>query len=212
MSQAFLDFTGIAAALPSENINTDAIIPSPWLRRASGNLAKGLFGALRFDAEGRELDFILNREPFRGAQILFAGRNFGCGSSREAAAWALRDFGIRAVFAPSFADIFQENAYRNGLLAARIAPECLNAAVALIESGTPAPLFSIDLDGETLTSPDGQAWRFTVPASRKRALRTGADEIAMTLEHLADIEAFHAASHTAQPWLYRAVETQGDPQ
>ncbi len=212
MKQPFTDFSGIAAALPVENINTDAIIPSPWLRTAGGNLAKGLFGALRFDGNGNELDFILNREPFRKAQILFAGRNFGCGSSREAAAWALRDFGIRAVFAPSFADIFHENAFRNGILAARIEEDCLAAVNALIQRGTPSPAFAIDLDRETITGPDGTVWAFAVAASRKRALQTGADEIAMTLEHAAEIGRFHDVSRTNQPWLYRAVEAQGEVQ
>ena len=208
MSEPFLDFSGVAAALPSENINTDAIIPSPWLRLATGNLAKGLFGALRFDEAGRERDFILNRGPFRRAQVLFAGRNFGCGSSREAAAWALRDFGIRAVFAPSFADIFHENAFRNSLLAARVEQECVDEADALVECGE-APVYAVDLDAQTVTGPSGRAWTFSIPGSRKRALRTGADEIALTLEHSAEIERFHADSRERQPWLYRVVDSLG---
>lgn len=206
MNAPFANFSAVAAALPVANINTDAIIPSPWLRMANGNLSKGLFGALRFDDAGEERDFILNRTPFRDAKILFAGENFGCGSSREAAAWALRDFGILCVFAPSFADIFYENAFRNGILAARIEPACLTAATAIIESGTFEPIFAIDLDGEKITGPDGTAWCFAIPASRKRALKTGADEIAMTLEHANDIEAFHAATRQNLPWLFRSAD------
>jgi len=209
MTSPFQNISGIGAVLPLANINTDAIIPSPWLRTANGNLSKGLFGALRFDDEGRERDFILNRAPFREAKILFTDENFGCGSSREAAAWALRDFGISCVFAPSFADIFYENAFRNGILAGKIDNACLQAVLRLVESGASSPVFSVDLDGEAITGPEGSTWHFAIPASRKRALKKGADEIEMTLEHLSDITQFHAASRQNQPWLYHAVEGEG---
>ena len=152
MRPGFAGVTGVMAVLPLSNVNTDAIIPSAWLRTASADLSKGLFGGHRFDADGRERPgFVLNQVPFRDAKILLADENFGCGSSREAAVWALVQFGIRAVLAPSFADIFYENAFRNGLLAARIAPETYTALAAPRQN----PTFTIDLPACTITGPDG---------------------------------------------------------
>jgi len=202
MRPGFAGVTGVMAVLPLSNVNTDAIIPSAWLRTASADLSKGLFGGHRFDADGRERPgFVLNQVPFRDAKILLADENFGCGSSREAAVWALVQFGIRAVLAPSFADIFYENAFRNGLLAARIAPETYAALAAPRQN----PVFTIDLPSCTITGSDGAAHSFAVPAARAEALIRGDDEIDLTLHHAAEIEAYHSAAQAARGWLYAGV-------
>jgi 3-isopropylmalate/(R)-2-methylmalate dehydratase small subunit len=203
MSQPFVNFTGVGAALPMPNINTDAIIPASYLRSASADLAKGLFGALRFDETGAErADFVLNRPPYRAAKIFFGGENFGCGSSREAAAWALKQFGIGAVFAPSFADIFYENAFRNGLLAGRIAAATLAQLVALAAGDGGEPVFAVDLHLGTITHAGGAKFTFEIAPARRDALLRGDDEISMTLVHDAEITAFHAAGVVARPWLH----------
>ncbi len=209
MKQPFANFTGIGAALPASNINTDAIIPAPFLRSAKADLGKGLFGMLRYDDSGAERpDFILNKAPFREAKLLFGGPNFGCGSSREAAAWALKEFGIRSVFAPSFADIFYENAFRNGLLAGKITSEALAELTTLALEGDDAPLFAVDLAAGIISHGQGYQARFEIAPARRDALLRGDDEIDMTLRHEADISAFHAACLIERPWLH-APQGQG---
>ncbi len=202
MRQPFANFSGVAASMPMANINTDAIIPAAYLRSAKADLGKGLFGMMRYDGDGAERpDFVLNRMPYRRAQILFGGANFGCGSSREAAAWALKEFGIRAVFAPSFADIFYENAFRNGLLAARVAADDMAVLSARAMSEEPQT-FAVDLGAGTITPADGSPIRFDIAPMRRDALLRGDDEISMTLAHEAEIAAFHAAGLEARPWLH----------
>lgn len=202
MREPFRPLTAVAAPLPLENINTDAIIPSAWLRTAQADLGRGLFGAWRYDEQGRERpEFVLNREPFRRAGVLLAGENFGCGSSREAAVWALAQFGIRCVLAPSFADIFRENAFRNGLVAGIVDAETMRGLLDLAASH-PEPVFGIDLAVATATGPDGRAWGFQIPESRREALIRGDDEIDATLRLLNDIEAFHRIARTTRPWLF----------
>jgi 3-isopropylmalate/(R)-2-methylmalate dehydratase small subunit len=191
------------AVLPRSNINTDAIIPSPWLRFANADLGKGLFGGLRYAEDGTERpEFVLNQPAFRSAKILLAGENFGCGSSREAAVWALSQFGIRCVLAPSFADIFYENAFRNGVLAGRIEP----AAFEALQHATPGQanhaLFRVDLAARTITAPGGASYSIQIPAARADALIRGQDEIAMTMTLEADIDVYYAEAQAAQPWLY----------
>jgi 3-isopropylmalate dehydratase small subunit len=206
--------SGVMAVLPETNINTDAIIPSAWLRSAKADLARGLFGARRFDEAGRERpDFVLNREPFRAAKILLAGENFGCGSSREAAVWALARFGIRCVFAPSFADIFYENAFRNGLLAG-IVDEATHAALAAtVDKALAAtvdtaadrpdgPVFTVDLPNAVITGPDGRRHGFAVPPKRAGMLIRGDDEIDLTLQHLDAIETYLGTAKRERDWLY----------
>jgi 3-isopropylmalate/(R)-2-methylmalate dehydratase small subunit len=203
MGTPYANFTGVAAPLDLENVNTDAIIPAPYLRTPDADLAAGLFARWRYDETGDETsDFVLNRAPYRRASLLFAGPNFGCGSSREAAAWALARFGIRCVAAPSFADIFYENAFRNGLLPAIVTPDDLARAIALAD-GAP---FAVDLPAQTITGPGGQVTRFAVPAFRREALLAGDDEIETTLRMEADIAAFTAADRRARPWIH-ALET-----
>ncbi len=212
MKQPFQPFRGIAAPLPLADINTDAIIPSVFLRSEAADLARGLFGRWRFDEEGKELDFVLNRQPFRRAEILLAGENFGCGSSREAAVWALRRFGIRCVVAPSFADIFYENAFRNGLLAAIVAPADLAALVAAVEAYPDDALLDVDLVSQTLTRGNDRRVSFAVPEFRRDALLRGEDDIATTLRHGADIAAFTATEQRRHAWLHRAIAGQdGSP-
>ena len=197
----FTNFSGVAAPLPLKNINTDAIIPAPYLRSPSADLAAGLFARWRYDDQGQEIpDFVLNRAPFRAAEILLGGENFGCGSSREAAAWALARFGIRCVFAPAYADIFYENAFRNGILAAKLPQEALDYAVALAEAGR--VIFAVDLVRRVLICPDGRELAFEVPAFRAEALMRGDDDIATTLRFSEDIAAFVARDGTERPWIH----------
>jgi 3-isopropylmalate/(R)-2-methylmalate dehydratase small subunit len=210
MTTPFRRFRGIAAPLPLANVNTDAIIPSPFLRSESNDLARGLFARWRFDEAGAERpDFVLNRAPFRHAEILFAGENFGCGSSREAAVWALQRFGIRCVAAPSFADIFYENSFRNGLLAAVIAPADLAAMVAFLEAHPDESQVDIDLESQVITRGNDMRIAFTVPGFRRAALLRGDDEIAATLRHAKDIADFAAADRAQFPWRHRAIADTG---
>jgi 3-isopropylmalate/(R)-2-methylmalate dehydratase small subunit len=208
MKTPYCRFRGIAAPLPIVDINTDAIIPSAFLRSESSDLARGLFGHWRFDETGNERDFILNRAPFKRAQILLAGENFGCGSSREAAVWALQRFGIRCVAAPSFADIFYENAFRNGLLAAVVAPADLAAMIAAIDEYPENTFVDVDLESRTMARGNGARIIFEVPAFRHEALLRGDDEITATMRHSADISAFVAGDRVRQPWIHRAIAPQ----
>jgi 3-isopropylmalate/(R)-2-methylmalate dehydratase small subunit len=197
---------GVMAVMPLANINTDALIPSVYLRTASAELGKGLFGGHRYDEAGREKpEFVLNRAPFREAKILLADENFGCGSSREAAVWALLSYGIGCVLAPSFADIFYENAFRNGLVAAIVDPATFQALKATVEANEAAPCFRVDLAGATVTGPDGASHSFRIPASRAQALMRGDDEIAVTLQHQDAIETHYAAAKGASDWLFPAT-------
>lgn len=205
--------SGVMADLPDANVNTDSIIPSVWLRTAKADLARGLFGARRFDEEGRERpDFVLNREPFRSARILLAGENFGCGSSREAAVWALAQFGIRCVFAPSFADIFYENAFRNGVLAGVVDETTRAALAAAVERHRAAPVFTVDLPAAVIVDPDGHPHPFMVPVHRAGMLIRGDDEIDLTLRHLDAIERHLDAAKRNRGWLHSdPTETRHTP-
>jgi len=208
MLKPFESFSGVAAPLPQSNVNTDAIIAAPYLRSPSADLAEGLFGRWRRDENGASIpSFVLNREPYRQASILLAGVNFGCGSSREVAVWALLRFGIRCVIAPSFADIFYENAFRNGLLPAIVPQEALDGlmALALGASGAAGATFSVDLAASSLTGPDGVITPIGVPAFRRDAMLRGDDDIAMTLRFDADISAFVNQDRKARPWIH-AIE------
>jgi 3-isopropylmalate dehydratase small subunit len=210
MKTPFLRFQGIAAPLPLANINTDAIIPSAFLRSASMDLARGLFARWRFDDLGAERpEFVLNRAPFRRASILLAGENFGCGSSREAAVWALQRFGIMCIAAPSFADIFYENAFRNGLLPAIVPPAELAALVAAVEADPANALIDVDLDSQTLVRGNAARIAFRVPAFRREGLLRGDDEIAPTLRHATDIRAYVREDQARRAWLYRAIAPEG---
>ena len=205
--QAFTTLTAIAAPLPLVNIDTDKIIPARHLKtiKRSG-LGVALFETLRFHDDGRErADFILNREPYRQAQILIAGENFGCGSSREHAPWALLDFGIRCVIAPSFADIFFNNCFKNGVLPLVLPQEQVDV-LAREASQAQDPTFTVDLDKQEVRRPTGnELFTFEVDAFRKHCLLHGLDDVGLTMQKGPKIDAFEASQRAAQPWLYREV-------
>jgi 3-isopropylmalate/(R)-2-methylmalate dehydratase small subunit len=205
--QAFTTLTAIAVPLPLVNVDTDKIIPARHLKtiKRSG-LGVALFETLRYHDDGRErADFILNREPYRQAKILIAGENFGCGSSREHAPWALLDFGIRCVIAPSFADIFFNNCFKNGVLPIVLPQEQVDI-LAREASGAKDPTFTVDLDRQEIRRPTGnEVFTFDVDAFRKHCLLHGLDDVGLTMQKSRRIDAFEAAQRAAQPWLYREV-------
>jgi 3-isopropylmalate/(R)-2-methylmalate dehydratase small subunit len=203
--QPFTTVTAVAAPLDLPNIDTDRVIPARFLRKPKGPEYAGLlFHDVRFDGEGNEReDFVLNQAPFRDARILVVADNFGCGSSREAAVWALEAYGIRAVIAPSVGDIFHENCYKNGLLPVILSRETVAALRAQLH-GTPGAAITVDLDAQTVTAPDGAIHRFEVDPFRRQALLRGQDEIALTLTYEKEIAAFEARHAAAMPWLESA--------
>ena len=203
--ERFATLTGIAAPLPMVNVDTDQIIPKQFLKTIKRTgLGRHLFAPMRYDAEGAEnADFVLNRDPFRDARMIVAGANFGCGSSREHAPWALLDFGVRCVIAPSFADIFFNNCFKNGILAVALDAAAVEGLLDAIADGAHATL-TVDLDRQAITAPDGGVLRFEVDAFRKHCLLNGLDEIGLTLQQEDEIAAFEAAQREAQPWLYGA--------
>lgn len=190
--QPITRFEGLAAPLPLDNVDTDQIIPARFLRKPrDSEYHRWLFHDLRFDAEGRPRpEFVLNRPPFDSATILIAGRNFGVGSSREAAVYALQAFGIRAVLAESFGDIHFNNALKNGLLPIRLPADRLAALRAAAEGGQLRLV--VDLERNVVISPDGREDSFSIPAFDRDCLLRGVDEIGLTLTHLPEIEAFEA--------------------
>ena len=200
--QKFDQLTGVAAPLDILNIDTDMIIPKQFLKtiKRSG-LGKNLFDEMRYDRNGGEVaEFVLNQAPYRQAEILVAGDNFGCGSSREHAPWALLDFGIRCVISTSFADIFYNNCFKNGILPIVVSPDerdALLADAADIEN----PELSIDLVAQTIRRPNGAVISFEVDAFRKKCLLEGLDDIGLTMEKSSSIDEFEANRTQQQPWL-----------
>jgi len=200
--EKFTKLTGVAAPLPMINVDTDMIIPKQFLKtiKRSG-LGKNLFDEMRYDDNGNEIpDFVLNKPAYRNAQILVSGDNFGCGSSREHAPWSLLDFGIRCVIAPSFADIFYNNCFKNGILPIRLPQEDVDKLMADAERGANATV-TVDLEKQEITGPDGGCIKFEVEEFRKHCLLNGLDDIGLTLQKadaINDVEAKRAAS---QPWL-----------
>ena len=200
--QKFDKLTGVAAPLDILNIDTDMIIPKQFLKtiKRSG-LGKNLFDEMRYARDGSELaGFVLNKAPYRQAEILVAGDNFGCGSSREHAPWALLDFGIRCVISTSFADIFYNNCFKNGILPIVVSADerdALLADAADIEN----PELSIDLVSQTIRRPNGVTVAFEVDAFRKKCLLEGFDDIGLTMEKSSAIDSFEAARSQSQPWL-----------
>ena len=198
----FTTLTGVAAPLPMVNVDTDMIIPKQHLKtiRRTG-LGRALFDGMRHCDDGSEdPGFVLNRPAYREAEILVAGENFGCGSSREHAPWALLDFGIRCVIAPSFADIFHANCFKNGILPIALPPEQVDALMEDAGRGSNARL-SVDLEAQTVTASDGRAFAFEIDAHRKRCLLEGLDDIALTLERATAIDAFEGAAARSRPWV-----------
>ncbi|WP_424967098.1 MULTISPECIES: 3-isopropylmalate dehydratase small subunit [unclassified Dinoroseobacter] len=198
----FDTLTGIAAPLPLINVDTDMIIPKQFLKtiKRSG-LGVNLFDEMRYDDDGAEIpDFVLNKAQYRDAQILVSGDNFGCGSSREHAPWALLDFGIRCVIAPSFADIFYNNCFKNGILPIALPQEEVDKLMDDAERGANAVL-TVDLQNQTITGPDGGSISFEVDAFKKHCLLNGLDDIGLSLEKAASIDAFEAQASAARPWV-----------
>ncbi|MDT0681090.1 3-isopropylmalate dehydratase small subunit [Roseicyclus sp. F158] len=198
----FTTLTGIAAPLPMMNVDTDMIIPKQFLKtiKRSG-LGKNLFDEMRFDDDGHEIDsFVLNKPAYRDAEILVAGDNFGCGSSREHAPWALLDFGIRCVIAPSFADIFFNNCFKNGILPIALPQEQVDALMKDAEKGANARM-TVDLEAQTVTTSDGEVFSFKVDSFKKHCLLNGLDDIALTFEKVAAIDAFEGTASQARPWV-----------
>jgi 3-isopropylmalate/(R)-2-methylmalate dehydratase small subunit len=199
----FTTLTGVAAPLPAINVDTDMIIPARFLKTIQRKgLGKNLFDAQRFRPDGSENpDFVLNKPAYRQARILVAGPNFGCGSSREHAPWALMDFGIRCVIAPSFADIFYGNSFKNGILLIALPQEMCDQLMDDAKKGANARL-TVDLQAQTITRPDGSIVKFEIDKFRKRALLDGLDEIGLTAKKSKTIGAFEAKARAAQPWLW----------
>jgi 3-isopropylmalate/(R)-2-methylmalate dehydratase small subunit len=198
----FTTLTGIAAPLPLANVDTDKIIPARFLKtiRRSG-LGVHLFDTLRRLPDGRENpDFVLNQEPFRRAEILIAHENFGCGSSREHAPWALLDFGIRCVIAPDFADIFYNNTFKNGILPVRLPRAVCDLLMEDARLGGNARL-TVDLARQVVVRPNGEEIAFDIDPFRKHLLLNGLDDIGQTLQHATAIDAFEVARGREQPWL-----------
>ena len=200
--QKFTKLTGIAAPLPMMNVDTDMIIPKQFLKTiARTGLGKNLFDEMRFDQDGNEISsFVLNQPSYRNAQILVAGENFGCGSSREHAPWALLDFGIRVVIAPSFADIFYNNCFKNGILPIVLPQEQVDMLMDDAARGANATV-TVDLENQTISGPDGGTIGFEVDPFRKHCLLNGLDDIGLTLEKAAAIDAFEARAAAERPWV-----------
>ncbi len=200
--QKFETLTGVAAPLNIVNVDTDMIIPKQFLKTIlRTGLGKSLFYEMRFTQEGAEIaDFVLNRPAYRNAKILVAGDNFGCGSSREHAPWALLDFGIRCVISTSFADIFYNNCFKNGILPIVVKPDELAKLMDDAERGANATL-SIDLPAQEIRGPDGGRITFDIDPFRKHCLLNGLDDIGLSLEKSTHIDAFETRQAARQPWL-----------
>ena len=199
--QKFTTLTGIAAYLPMINVDTDMIIPKQYLKTIKRTgLGKGLFAELRYDEHGKSKpDFVLHKPPYDKAQILIAGDNFGCGSSREHAPWALLDFGISCIVAPSFADIFYNNCFKNGILPIRLPQSEIDKLLDDASRGANATI-TIDLPSQEIRGPDGGKIHFDIDPFRKRCLMEGLDDIGLTLEKAEAIDAFEQEARVARPW------------
>jgi 3-isopropylmalate/(R)-2-methylmalate dehydratase small subunit len=202
--QKFTTLRGVAAPLPVANCDTDKIIPARFLKTIKRTgLGKNLFNDMRYEPDGSEKpDFVLNQPAWRNAKIIVAGENFGCGSSREHAPWALQDFGIQCVIAPSFADIFFNNAFKNGILLITLPQAQVDQLMEDARKGANAVL-TIDLEAQEITRPDGERIHFDIDPFRKHCLLNGLDDIGLTLQKAASIDGFESADRTRQPWLWQ---------
>ena len=199
---AFTTLTGVAAPMDLINIDTDMIVPKQFLKtiKRSG-LGKNLFDEMRYTADGAEIpEFVLNQPAYRHAEILVAGDNFGCGSSREHAPWALLDFGIRCVIAPSFADIFYGNCFKNGILPIALPQDMVDDLMQDAKRGANARI-SVDLAAQTVTGSDGKTYGFEIDAFKKHCLLNGLDDIGLTMEKKSSIDAYEAKAATERPWV-----------
>ena len=198
--QSFKTLTAIAAPLPLPNVDTDMIIPKQFLKTIKRTgLAEGLFYEMRYDVNGKKIeDFVLHKEPYTKAQILVSEDNFGCGSSREHAPWALLDFGIHSVIAPSFADIFYNNCFKNGILPVKLPQDAIDKLMQVAESGQN---ITVDLENQKVTA-GNHSFDFEVDPFRKHCLINGLDDIGLTLQKTPSIDAFEAKNKQQASWLY----------
>jgi 3-isopropylmalate/(R)-2-methylmalate dehydratase small subunit len=199
--EKFTTLSGVAAPLRITNIDTDKIIPKQYLKTIKRTgLGTGLFSEMRYDENGNENpEFVLNRPAYRNSRILVAGDNFGCGSSREHAPWALLDFGVRCVISTSFADIFYNNCFKNGILPITVTPEQLDLLFDDAERGANATL-TIDLESQEIRGPDGGVIHFEVDSFRKHCLLNGLDDVGLTLAKKPKIESFEREAAESRPW------------
>lgn len=199
--EKFTKLTGVAAPLPIINIDTDMIIPKDYLKTIKRTgLGKGLFAEMRFNEDGTENpDFVLNKPAYRNSQILVAGDNFGCGSSREHAPWALVDFGIRCVISTSFADIFYNNCFKNGILPIKVSQEDLDKLMDDASRGANATL-TVDLESMTISGPDGGSIAFELDEFKRHCMLNGLDDIGLTMEKADNISVFEAKNAQNHPW------------
>ena len=207
MPKPFDKLDAIAAPIMRGNIDTDVIIRIERLVGNSirGTLGKWAFGSLRYLPDGSENPaFILNREPYRNAEVLITGPNFGCGSSREGAVWSLQEMGIRAIIGSGFGDIFFANCFQNGILPIMVDKPIVDGLAMEVEHSQGAGRIGIDLEEQTITSPSGKVHRFEIDPRRRAGLLKGLDEIALTLQRDAEIRAFQAADRTERPWIHFA--------
>jgi len=200
--EKFTRLTGVAAPLPIVNVDTDMIIPKDYLKTIERTgLSRGLFADMRYNQDGSENeDFILNKPAYRQAKILVAGDNFGCGSSREHAPWALADFGIRCVISTSFADIFYNNCFKNGILPIKVSPQDLEKLLDDASRGSNATL-TIDLEAKQIHGPDGGTLAFDLDEFRRHCLLNGLDDIGLTMQKATHIDHFEAGLVAQQPWV-----------
>ena len=200
--QPFTTLTGVAAPLDIMNVDTDMIIPKQYLKTIKRTgLGTGLFAEMRFNEDGSENpDFVLNKPAYRKSEILVAGDNFGCGSSREHAPWALLDFGIRCVISTSFADIFYNNCFKNGILPIKVSQEDLDKLMEDARRGANATM-TVDLQAQEIHGPDGGVVKFDMDEFRKHLLLNGLDDIGLTMEKAPSIDTYEAKAAKSRPWL-----------
>jgi 3-isopropylmalate/(R)-2-methylmalate dehydratase small subunit len=200
--EKFEKITGVAAPMPLVNIDTVMIIPKMFLKSiARTGFGKNLFDEMRFNRDGTEIeDFVLNKPQYRSAEILIAGDNFGCGSSREHAPWAIADFGIKCIISTSFADIFYNNSFKNGILPIVMPQEVMDVLMEDAEKGSNARM-TIDLVAQVVTTSDGQEFPFEVDAHKKHCLIEGLDDIGLTMAKKASIETYEASMQQERPWV-----------
>ena len=202
--EKFTTLSGVAAPLPMVNVDTDMIIPKNFLKTIKRTgLKEGLFYEMRWTADGQKKDFILDQPAYQNAKILVSGPNFGCGSSREHAPWALLDFGIRCIIAESFADIFYNNCFKNGVLPIKVPKEIVDKLLDDASRGSNA-IIEVDLEKQQIRGPDGGTVHFDIDPFRKHCLLNGLDDIGLTMEKQSDIDDFETRQKDSQPWLYAA--------
>ncbi|MCK5276194.1 MAG: 3-isopropylmalate dehydratase small subunit [Alphaproteobacteria bacterium] len=199
--EKFTTLTGVAAPLNMVNVDTDMIIPKQFLKTIKRTgLKDGLFSEMRWNEDGSSKNFVLDQPPYRNAKILVTGDNFGCGSSREHAPWALLDFGIRCIIAPDFADIFYNNCFKNGIVPIKLPQEQVDRLMEDAAKGANATM-TVDLEAQEITRPDGEKIHFEVDSFRKHCLLNGLDDIGLTLQKQDKIDSFEAKRKDTQPWL-----------